>query len=223
MLRNCTKSVFAVVTLAGISCIAMTSAQSQTLSYQFNFNKPDALTSFQASVPTFDETLGTLTGVQVQLNATATQNLHVFNSGGSTESFDSAQITSYVSATYFLGHTLTDNYTANFPGDTANPGFNTYPGSPSVMATDINEPSADFGSFETVGSGTKMFYAYGGNSTQLTNGGPDLGGSATTPINGNITVVYTYTTGSATPEPGMAALMAAGTLSGLALCRRRTR
>jgi methyl coenzyme M reductase beta subunit len=146
----------------------------------------------------FNPSLGTLTGITLDLTSTASANVSIINIGSVAGSFTNA----FSSFQYSLsGPDATALFTAvpvdaTVASDTVSPGTTNYPaGTPVVTNTDILI-SSDFSSYETANPDftySRVVGTYGGTTADSN---ILFGGNASVTPSGSIT--YTY---AAVPEP----------------------
>jgi len=171
--------------------------------------------SFSPSLTQFDPSLGTLTGIEIDLTMQLTPIVSVFNASGGPLAFTDSFTNSIVSWSAFT-QTASDNYSYDLStGGIANPGLNEFDGPSVAESSSTIVPGGSFASFEGVGS-TSVTYNV--------SGGINDGGSPGTPLfhggdrqfDGTATVTYTFT--SSAPEPASLTLAGIGMV---ALLRRR--
>jgi hypothetical protein len=175
--------------------------------------------SYVLSLPKFDPSLGTLTGVTLSVDASVLGMVQIFNISGTTKSFTNATASVPMTATGPGGVVATTTATAVVASGTAAPGLNSYP--PVLGLSQGLAPVApvNFGLYEGVGTfnGTLAVTAASGTFGG-TGGGGSLFFGGTAEAGGAINVEYTYTP-SVVPEPTSMALLGIGMTSFLAFRR----
>jgi len=188
----------------GSTGISAAEAATVTQTYTFNPAPEDVPYTWDFTFNSFDESLGTLTGVSVLENLNVTAAVNVYNSSSTSQSFTNATASVPVTLTgpdpsFTLS---TTGITTGISG-TANPsGVTTFPGATGSTQGSISDTNlSDYESGTVVaqdwsavaGSGT--FSGTGPNGTVFFSGTASAGGS--------ITLTYTYTpaTTSSVPEP----------------------
>lgn len=177
------------------------------------------------TVGSFDLSLGTLTGVTLQLDTIGSVSITIFNPGDPGASFTHAQ-TQVSEVVTGPGGPLANTYTATSVGGIVPVGPFAVEVLPPVTVTDnLTAPQASgvFAAFETNGAGTISYNSQFGPTftSSITTSGP-LGVSGTGALqSGSFTVTYDYTA-AAVPEPAGWALMILG-FGGLGSMLRRRR
>jgi hypothetical protein len=198
------------------------------------FNIPATATSFTApfTYNLFDSTLGTLTGVTLDLTTSGTPTVDVLNFTGSAQPFTAATsvpisvtgppgTTTYISSTLGTG-TISGIVSASatvFPGEAFNgPTVNADSGPVPVLPNTIWP-----GNWEGVGLNTSTLHVNTGAETINGAGATGLffGGSAV--VGGSLTLTYNFNPPSTpgTPEPGAWALLVATASVSVAGLRKR--
>jgi hypothetical protein len=232
MIKTAIKRVLVCAALAGFGAGA-SSAMAAMETFMVNIpatlapNNPDSL---GVSVPQFDPSLGTLTGISLQAsNLSVYLTTQVFDfgaAGGYTGAYSQTTVT----LTDPYNNTLTSSGFVNAGGLNGNPGFAGPIGSgqtlnlsgaatPTGLSSLLNPsvPSGDFAAFTGTGTETVDYgTAYSAAGISSGGSGPSMFfGSAGPTYSGTETVTYTYTS---VPEPSCLGLLGVGAM---ALIRRR--
>lgn len=175
------------------------------------------------AVPLFDSTLGTLTGISLQLNTDIVGEIGVYNPGAAAKPFTNARAIIPVTVTSKgLDVTaLTAVATATLAAGNAAPGFNAFAGIVSSGSNATSVLPSQFAYYIGQGVGSALFSAVAGDGTFSGTTGANLffGGSAT--AGGVFTIRYDYDPVSAVPVPAAAWLLGSGLVSLGAMRRRR--
>lgn len=211
-------------------------AKGQMVTYNGSISPTTLGGSLTTTLPEFNSSLGTLTGVQVTLDLTATPYAQVINFSDSPITFDSG---SYTSET-FGPSTPEGNWTVSYfsdswqltaptvtTGDISGSGQSVSPfqiltfiGGTSASADLTSASGLDFSDY--TGAGTLVFgitgpgYFSGGGA--FYNGGNGLGGGGAD-LTGTASVTYDYV--APVPEPTTIAFVATGLMAATLLIRRR--
>ena len=201
---------------------SFTRANALTLMYSQTIPTAAVPYTYNFTLPTFDSTLGTLTGVTIDLSTSATAEVDVFNATGSSQSFTNAFANLPITVTGPDTSTASTTVSAGPLSGTANPGFNTFPGITGTGTGSTSVPSSGFALYQTPGGAPANFAAavsggtYGGTAAP----GVFFSGSAT--AGGTVKITYTYTVpNGSVPEPGSVVLLCAGGISGAGVLLRR--
>jgi hypothetical protein len=200
------------------------------------FNIPQQTTKFTYPIDynLFDSSLGTLTGVTLDLATASSVEVDIVNTNATAETFINGTATFALTVTGPPASTtyLSTSMTGGPVSGTANAASKTtFPGS--VIDADsgaVPVPSADWPvNWEAPGGGVSLtdllFSSDGGSfSGTETSGSGDLFFGGTGVVSGTLTLVYSYQPPSGTPEPGAwALLVASATVSVAGMRRRRAR
>jgi hypothetical protein len=173
------------------------------------------------TLPKFDTSLGTLTGVTLTLAIHGTAEVDVTNPSQSVAMpFSDATATLPVTGTGPDGSFIPLSLSAGPLSGTAPPGATTgFPGTATDMSNSISIAPANFSFYEGLGSLSASFSTAADNGTFSGSAasGVSFTGSAT--VGGQLTVTYSFT--AATPEPSSIVLAGLGVV-GLA-CAVRSR
>ena len=172
------------------------------------------------TLPQFDASLGTLTGITLSVTADSANVIQIGNLNAAPEPFTNATAALPLLLTGPTGTLVTATPVAGPIDGVANPGLNNFGGLSSTDAATLTVPSSAFASYTGTGSSTAQFTATVGAGTYSGTGNPGVlfGGSAV--VSGAATLTYIFISAAA-PEPGSMALVAFGLLPGFALLRRR--
>lgn len=190
----------------GSTGISAAEAATVTQTYTFNPAPEDVPYTWDFTFNSFDESLGTLTGVSVLENLNVTAAVNVLNLSSTSQSFTNATASVPVTLTgpdpsFTLSTTAT---TAGING-TANPGpysNTTFPGATGSTQASISDTNlSDYESGTVVAQDWSAVAGYGSFSGSGPNGIVFFSGTAS--AGGSITLTYTYTpaTTSSVPEP----------------------
>ena len=230
-----TKKIASFVLLAGLLLPTVTRADSmivQLVNFSFGKGTPNALPSASApanvSVAKFDTSLGTLDSVTLSLQAAGTVYAEVLNFTSTNQTYTGLMETLNFGVTGPDGSSTNINpSTATFAGTIAPTGtvavtVGSTPFSLSPAATNVL--SANFGLFETSGSGTfTLSFNSDGQSFPISSviSTPSSGvfGGGDANISGTETVTYNFT---AIPEPSFSgAVLGCAALMGVVGLRKR--
>ncbi len=230
-----TKTFSSYVLITSLLLPSVTRAASIIESVNFSFGQgtPNALpsdsTPSNVSVPTFDQSLGTLDSVTLSLQVSGTVYAEAFNTSSSSQPYTQSMATLSFGVTGPDGSSSDINPSTPFFAGTAAAG-------PFVLTTTGSTPftlspaaidvlSSNFGLYETSGSGdfTLSFNSDGSpggpifSTITSTPGAIFTGGDAT--VSGTETVTYHYT---AIPEPSVSgAVLGCAALMGVVGLRKR--
>jgi hypothetical protein len=174
------------------------------------------------TLPTFDTTLGTLTGVSLSLSGDFDADVSILNTLGSPQPYANANGSIPLVGTGPSGTTFTDTETVGPFSGIAVPGTTFIPTASEAVNDTVTIPSGQFNLYETPG-GLPADFSFALNTSTFTgNPNPGVSFSGDAEADGVTTVTYTYTatTTTSTPEPASLALLGFG-LIGLSAFRRR--
>ena len=216
------------LTMAGIATGGILASagvvNAATLMQLFDQDIPVTATPFPApfefTLPAFDPSLGTLTGVTITTTVDTTGTVSIFNNTGVDQPFTDA--TSAITLDVFAPtETIATTATAVEPSGIAlpSPPPNDFPGQTATQVSDTVIDPADFVNY--IGADLDLSFSanagdgdYGGNAAS----GVFFGGSAD--VGGNVKITYTYdTVMESTPEP--TSLLGLGLIGGLGLLAKR--
>jgi hypothetical protein len=210
--------------LLSLGLMASSSLFSASLTEMFTHTTPQQgipLTD-TFTLPSFDESLGSLTAVTISLANTTIGNVVVYNLSGASQNFTNATASIPESLTSIAG-TLTSTISAGPLSGTAAPGVNFYSGLAGKSTATLN--AANLGAFTTRGAVPLSFSllsgvaSFAGNTT-APGGTVFFGGDAT--VGSLTTVSYTYNTpADVAAEPGTWGLVASSCLAVLFVARKR--
>jgi hypothetical protein len=217
------KIAFRRLALLGLALAALAVAPKADAAFEtFSHTTPTATVPFTDSftLPKFDTSLGTLTGITITLSTSVTAEVDIFNATGSPAAFTNATATIPVTLTSPT-ETVSTTTTATTPTGIAAPGFSAFPGLTSNTSSTVTVALANFGQYEGVGGGSASYSAAfsGGSYSGSSIPGVFFGGTAT--AGGITSITYTYSP-AAIPEPASMAMVVIG-LGGVFAARRYRR
>ena len=209
-------------TLGLIVCAS--SLFSESLNETFSHSTPQQGIPFtdNFALPSFDMSLGTLTGVTISLANTTVGNVIVYNISAAPQSFTNATA-SIPELLNSVGGTLTSAAIAGPLSGTAVPGVNSYAGLAGTSSATLNVNN--LASFTRGGVVPLQFSLVSGiasfaGDTSAPGGTLFFGGDAT--VGSVTTILYGYESPSgAAPEPGTWSLIASSSLVILYAARKR--
>ena len=198
--------VLGVAVTGFVGSTGISAAQAAVITQTYNFTPaPEPVPyDWNFTFNSFDTSLGTLTGVQVNQILNVTAEVDVFNSTSSAKSFTNATASVPVTLTGpNPTFTLTTTGITTPISGIANPGFNTFPGQTGSTSGSISDPNL---SIYALGAPVPQSWtASGGNGTfsGTSSNGVFFSGNAS--AGGSVTLIYTYTptttSSSTVPEP----------------------
>lgn len=222
--RNLLLSAIALAAVIGVSSVeSRAGTVVQTFTIPTQSISPPFTDNF--SFLGFDSSLGTLTGVTITVQATASETVRIFNIDSVSHTYSNATY----SAPLNISASATGGYTQSFN--------NTLTTSPSTSGTSlpgltvISFPGITVNSSTAIASGNLHFYNSNGNISFGATGGPGVSGGSTSSddiffggsasVGGKVTLTYTFVT--AVPEPTSSAMFGIGIVLavGLGWGRRR--
>jgi hypothetical protein len=168
--------------------------------------------TFDFTLPAFDTSLGTLTGVTLTIDNTTVADIEVINLNGTPQPFTGAFATIPLTLTGPDGLNVTSTVTAGPISGVATqsfPSINQFPGNSGSSSASVALPNSEFAFFENPPAGTDLSFSaaslsgtFGGSGGQgvLFGGTADVGGTAQ----------VTYTFAALVPEPATWAMMLIG-------------
>jgi hypothetical protein len=220
------KSIRYFLGFAAVSSLFLTAARADVLDYSVSYGTPSAplIATFSGTytLPTFNTSLGTLTGVSLTLNSFDVVSGEVFNPIGSAQSYTAESATLPVMVTALDGLTATATGSASYGAGIANAGpfvITILPGQASAPNASASL-SSGFSDYEGIaGQMFNLTVASEAGSYSIQNAG-SLGGGGGGTSYGTVQVEYDFTP-SPTPEPSTMALAGFGGLATLLVFRRR--
>lgn len=210
--------------IAIAALLAAGSANALTISYSHNTPLSSVPFSDTFNLQLFDTTLGSLTGITIDLVSNVTGQVDIFNGTGSAQSFTNASAIAPVTVTGPAATSTTVNATATVASGTAVVGNSSYAGLTGTQSNSVNILAANFSAYEGVGTtfGSFTTSSTGGSFSGSSVSGVYFSGSAT--ADGTVTVTYNYMTAAPVPEADTYAFMALGLgLVGMLARRRQSR
>ena len=222
-------STLAVASVA--TCFASL-ANADTVTYNASYSGAGADNTLIA-VSQFDSGLGTLESASFVLGANATSTLSFSNYGKPTVTWDRAGLLTLTGdagySNLFASVSTPNSTVATFASGTntlAGPG--SYVWSYTAPTLSASATLSQGASAAFIGTGNLNFYLTDStmNTTKISGqswgGVPSAWQSMSTPVNGNVSVTYTYTAVTAVPEPETYAMLLSGLgLVGFIACRRK--
>ena len=212
-----------LLTLAATMAVGGSSLFGGTISFSHTTSTGAVPFTDNFTLQEFDTTLGTLTGITITLSDTATAEVDVFNSTSTAQGFTNATASIPLNLTGPASVSVNTTAVAGPIAGTANPGVNAFPGIPGTGSGSTNVASANFGSYEGVGTTFASFSVASstGNFSGTSVPGVFFGGSAT--VGAVTTITYTYTPSTGTPEPSTMALLGSSLLGVGFIARKRVK
>jgi hypothetical protein len=199
-------------------------ASAATFTQEFSFTIPSQTTPFSQAftLPGFNTSLGTLTGINLMDTVTTIANVNIVNTSSVNQPFTNATASVPLTLTGpGLGSGLVTTATATIPSGivTPFPPANNFPGITNTTTGSADIPQSEWAAY-TSGSPVS-FTASGSLGTYAGVGSSSLffGGSAEAGSVVKITYTYDVPDPTATPEPG--ALLGLGLIGGLGLLAKR--
>lgn len=180
-----------------------------------------ASATFTFNFAQFDQSLGTLTGVQIDVTSHLTAEIDVFNFGGTPKPFSNATATTTATVSGPDASSNTSPISAGPISGTANPGLNTFPGNTTSNLLSVIVPPANFGFYQGLPSGSQVTVNVSDSPITVSGtGGVAFLGSGF--VDGDVKLTYIYTPFAAVPEPSSFALLTGlGLLGGVGYRLRR--
>jgi hypothetical protein len=213
--------------LIGLTTLAALGAQASTVSYSHTTNAANAGFIDSFTLAAFDTTLGTLTGIALDVSNEMTAQINISNTTGTALRF----LAAFVQANVFLkGPAGFDDglgVAANLGNRTAPVGLSQYSGLVGGNSATFVLDLSDFAAYELTSAASSLNFAMVVDPVSTTliqppHFGGGLSFSGTARISGLTTITYTYdeaTPSANVPEPGTLAL-AGVALAGLLASRR---
>ncbi len=209
--------------VALFACLAIAQANANTITYgPLAFPGGTGPFNNALTFDKFDTALGTLTGVEISMNAAGFAQVNVYNFNSGPAGFHNANASVPVVVVGPAGVTISTTLFAGPVAGTAPVGLSFYPGVSANYSASGNVPNANWGdySWNGVGSGTFNLNAYvsGGSAGGTADSGDSpLFYSSTETVNGTVTVEYTYTS---VPDGGLTAMLLGVGMLALGYARR---
>lgn len=216
------KASLALSIASGVFALTVGVSRADTLTYTATIATLPAPFASTFTLPQFDASFGTLTGLSLSLTENSVISIQVANLNATTEPFSNAAATVPLTVTGPASLSVTATNSAGpFSGTIAGSAFLTLPGTPSTGTSSVVLPSSAFAPYIGSSSTLNTFTATAGAGTYsgtartniLFGGAADVGGVAT--------ITYTFVAAGTAPEPGALALMGVGLAVGGVIARRR--
>jgi hypothetical protein len=184
------------------SLLLSASARADVVSYTENYGSISAGgPGTSVSLPGFNSSLGTLTGITFDLSSSDTVSVSIISILPGSTPYSSASASLPVTITSSLdGVTTTATGTATYGSGFVNeyPPALDLPGETTTASSTVNVPSADFSEYEGGGTYTVGVTTGSGNYSGVSSPGVFFGGAGSS--TGSVEVTYDYTV-VPTPEP----------------------
>lgn len=216
-----------LIVLTGSLVLSASAANAAVVEYTRTLAASPTPFSSTFSLPLFDGTLGTLTGVNFSLLSNVSGSIDVINILSTPQAFTDAfaRIPIKVTSNTLDATSVTATYITSLASGTALSALsgipvNSFPGITGTVSSSVNVLPADISKYVGLGGGTALFTAtttganFGGTAVP----GVFFGGSAV--ADATFKIQYDYSPVSAVPVPAAALLFGSGLISLGAVWRR---
>ncbi len=198
----------------GIVGLSLTvSARADMVTYSFTV--PETSVPFSTTQPLqlFNTNLGTLTGVTITIDTSATASIVVYNFSGASQTFTNASADIPVEGTGPAGANLTAEPTAYLASGTIGSGVGpyTYSGLTSTASSSVMVPSGSFAAYEGPGTFFADFTLAAPTGTFSGSSAPGVAFTGIAKAGGTLSVTYSY---NSVPEPASMTILASGLVLG---------
>ena len=225
MLNTQKTTLVALNGLLLLGAVSAAHANTQSFSSVLGSAAVPFTTSF--SLPLFDPTIGTLTGVRIDFTNNVVGQVQIRNFDSVTHNYSNvgAQIpvtlTNPDSSTFAVTATTSPLHSGSIAGGNT---AVTFIGDPGTNSGFLNVGVGNFSFYQGAAGSFGNYSAVGSSTTTGTSdGGLNVGFSSGGSASGTAQVTYTFAPVVGTPEPGTWGLLMAGGSTGLVLLRRRRR
>jgi len=213
-----TKTLMTSALLGSVASIA----SADTISFSTIVPQETAPYSVPFSLPGFDTTQGTLTGITLSSTVTGESTLQLINFSGSPQNFSNGDVSFPVVVTGPDSTSVSVTIAATGISGSIGSAFGPYsfPGPTITTSNNVNVAPANFADYEGTGTFNETFNAANGVGSYSATlpGGVLVGGTVT--ASEDVTITYTFN--SSAPEPAPMSLLGFG-LTGLVLIGRKKR